>query len=83
VYLRLVQGKEVDGDNVTIYSLLIGSRGSSVSIVTRLRPGRLGFDSRQGFFSLCHRTQVGSGVHPASYSMGTGGSFRRGKAAEE
>jgi hypothetical protein len=26
-------------------------------------------------FSLCHRVQNGSGVHPASYPMGTRGSF--------
>jgi hypothetical protein len=30
-------------------------------------------------FSLHHRIQTGSGVHPASYPMGTRGSFRGGK----
>jgi hypothetical protein len=33
-------------------------------------------------FSRLH-VQTGSGVHPASYPMGTGGSFPGGKAAEE
>jgi hypothetical protein len=32
-------------------------------------------------FSLHCRIQNGSGAHPASYSMGTRGSFPRGKAA--
>jgi hypothetical protein len=58
----------------------IGSRGSSVSIVTRLQAGRSGFDSRQGrVFSLRHRIQTDSGAHPASYSIGTGASFFRVK----
>jgi hypothetical protein len=33
-------------------------------------------------FSLLHIVQTGSAAHPASYPMGTGGSFPRGKAAE-
>jgi len=32
-------------------------------------------------FFLRHRIQIGSGVHPASCPMGTGGTFREGKAA--
>jgi hypothetical protein len=32
-------------------------------------------------FSLLHRVQTSSGVHPASYPMGTGSSFPGGKAA--
>jgi hypothetical protein len=32
-------------------------------------------------FSLRHRVQIGSGVHPVSHRMGNGGSFRGGKAA--
>jgi hypothetical protein len=32
------------------------------------------FESRQGQeFSLLHVVQIGSGVHPTSYPMGTGG----------
>jgi hypothetical protein len=33
-----------------------------------------------GNFSLHHRVQNDSGAHPASYSMGTRGSFPGGKA---
>jgi hypothetical protein len=32
-------------------------------------------------FSLLHVVQTGSGVHPTSYLMGTGGSFPGDKAA--
>jgi hypothetical protein len=58
---------------------------SSVGIATGY-----GLDSRMtgvrfpegtGNFSLHRRVQTGSGAHPASYSMGTGGSFPGGKAA--
>jgi hypothetical protein len=48
----------------------LGDRGSTV----RLPAGA-------GNFSLRHRVQNGSGAHPASYPMGTGGSFPGGKAA--
>jgi hypothetical protein len=49
----------------------------------------LGFDSRPGVrvpagtgnFSLHHRVQTGSEAHPASYSMGTRGSFPGRRAA--
>jgi hypothetical protein len=34
-----------------------------------------------GNFSLHHRVHNGSGAHPASYPMGTRGSFPGGKAA--
>jgi hypothetical protein len=33
-------------------------------------------------FSLLHVIQTGSGAHPASYPMCTGGSFHERKAAE-
>jgi hypothetical protein len=44
--------------------------------------GVLGFDSRRGIgnFSLHHRVQNDSGAHPASYAMGTRGSFLGGIA---
>jgi hypothetical protein len=35
------------------------------------------------FFSVLHNVQTGSGAHPASYPMGTCGSFSGGKAAGE
>jgi hypothetical protein len=63
-----------------------GSRGSSVSIVSgyglddrvidvRSLAGAEDFSS-----SLC--VQTGSGAHPASYTMGTGGPFPGGKARQ-
>jgi hypothetical protein len=33
-------------------------------------------------FLLFHVVQTGSGAHPTSYPVGTGGSFHGGKAAE-
>jgi hypothetical protein len=36
------------------------------------------FAARAGSFSLRHRVHTGSGAHPASYSMGTGGSLSLG-----
>jgi hypothetical protein len=42
-----------------------------------------GFESREGQeFSLLHVVHTGSGVHPASYPLDTGGPFPGGKAAE-
>jgi hypothetical protein len=39
------------------------------------------FPSWAGNFSLHHRVQNASGVHPASYPMGNRGSFPGGKTA--
>jgi hypothetical protein len=54
------------------------SRGSSVGRATdygvRIPAGA-------GNCSLRHRVQTGSGAHPVSYPVGTGGSFPGGKAA--
>jgi hypothetical protein len=46
--------------------------------------GVLGFDFRRGggSFSLHHPVQNGSGAHPASYPMGTRGSFSGVKRPE-
>jgi hypothetical protein len=46
------------------------------------RGSRVGFPAGAGNFSLHHRLQNGSGAHPASYPMGTTGSFPGSKAAE-
>jgi hypothetical protein len=49
------------------------SQGTSVSIVTRLRAGLVGFgliprcDNKKIYF-LCHHVQTGCGAHPTSYS---------------
>jgi len=49
------------------------SRGSSVCIATGLWVGRYrGFESRQGQAVFSRIAQTDSGVHFASYSMGTG-----------
>jgi len=52
-----------------------GSRNSSVSLVTRLRSGRTGvwFPAPVRVFCPRHRVQAGSGAHPPSYIMGSGG----------
>jgi hypothetical protein len=39
------------------------------------RGSRVRLSAEAGNFSLHHRVQNGSGAHPASYAMGTGGSF--------
>jgi hypothetical protein len=41
---------------------------------------RVRFLAGAGSFSLHHRVQNGSGAHPASYPMGTRGSFSGSKA---
>jgi hypothetical protein len=45
------------------------------------RGSRVRFPAGAGNFSLHHRVQNGSGAYPASYPMGTRGSFPVGKAA--
>jgi hypothetical protein len=61
------------------------SRGSSVGIALGYglddRVSRVPFPVGAGNSSLHHRVQNGSGAHPASYPMGTRGSFPGGKAA--
>jgi hypothetical protein len=44
------------------------------------RGSRFRFPAGAGNFSLHHRVQNGFGTHPASYPMGTGGSFCGDKA---
>jgi hypothetical protein len=59
------------------------SRDSSVAIALGYGlddwGSRVLFPAGAGYFSLHHRVQNGSGAHPASYPMGTGGSFPGGK----
>jgi hypothetical protein len=61
------------------------SRDSSVGIALDYGlddwGSRVRFSTGAGNFSLNHRVRNGSGAHPASYSMGTRGSFAGGKAA--
>jgi hypothetical protein len=55
------------------------SRDSSVGIALSYglddRGSRFRFPAGAGNFSLHHRVHTGSGAHPASYPMGTRGSF--------
>jgi hypothetical protein len=57
-------------------------RDSSVGTATgyRLEAGVL-FPTEERCFSLLHLVQTGFGAHPASYIVGTGGSYPRGKVA--
>jgi hypothetical protein len=61
------------------------SRDSSVGIALGYgldeRGSRVRFPAEARNFSLHHSVQNGSGAHPASYPMGTRGSFPEGKAA--
>jgi hypothetical protein len=65
--------------------LFYKSRDSSVGIALCYglydRSSRVPFSAGAGNFSLYRRVQNGSEAHPASYPMGTRGSFPRGKAA--
>jgi hypothetical protein len=66
-------------------SVTCKSRDSSVGIAIDYglddRCSRVRFPAGAGNFSLHHRVQNGSGAHPASYPMGTKGSFPGDKAA--
>jgi hypothetical protein len=68
-----------------IYKTNSKSRDSSVGIALGYglgdRGSRLRLPAAAGNFSLHHRVQNGSGVHAASYPMGTRDSFPGGKAA--
>jgi hypothetical protein len=59
----------------------LSSPPSSVGYVLDDRGSTVRFPAGAGYFSLHHRVQNGYGAHPASYPMGTRGSFPGGKAA--
>jgi hypothetical protein len=69
------------------FLFLSGHTGSELQlecflVAFNLRMGsRVRFPAGAGNVSLHHRVQNGSGAHPASYPVGTGGSFPGGKAA--
>jgi hypothetical protein len=69
--------------NSQVFTVL--GRDSSVGIALgyRLddRGSRVRFPAGAGNFFLPYRVQNGSGAHPASFPMGTRGSFPGGKAA--
>jgi hypothetical protein len=64
-------------NNIRMALRVIESRDSSVGIVLGYglddRGSRVRFPAGSGNFSLHHRVQNGSGVHPASCPMGTRG----------
>jgi hypothetical protein len=66
-------------------SIVPKSHDSSVGIALGYglddRSSRVRFPAGAGNFSLQHLIQNGSGAHPASYPMGTEGSFPGCKAA--
>jgi hypothetical protein len=63
----------------------VQSHDSSVSIVLNYglddQGSRVRFLAGAGNFSLHHHVQNGPGAHPASYPLGTRGSFPAGKVA--
>jgi hypothetical protein len=70
---------------ITVDPFTVESRDSSVGIALGYglddRCSRVLFPAGAGNFPLHHRVQNGSGAHPASYPMGTRGSFPRSKVA--
>jgi hypothetical protein len=78
--------KELKAKRNFDFSILeLRSRDSSVGTALGYglddRSSRVRFPAGAGNFSLHHRVQNGSGAHPASYPMGTRGSFLGAKAA--
>jgi hypothetical protein len=75
----LIIGSCEDGDEFAAPMTAGKNRDSSVGIALGYglddQGSRVRFPAGAGNFSLHHRVQNGSGAHPASYSMGTRGSF--------
>jgi hypothetical protein len=69
---------------ISVANLICCIQAFGVHWATDWTIGVLGFDSwsETENFSLHHRVQNGSVAHPASYPMGSKGSFPGGKAAE-
>jgi len=88
IYMRTIVWRNICHADISrifdLFTYVMKSRDSSVGIALCY-----GLDDREfsvpavaGNFSLHHRVQTGSEAHPASYPMGTRGSFPGGKAAE-
>jgi hypothetical protein len=69
------------GPYYAIYNHCESSVGISLGYGLDDWGSRVRFQAGAGNFSLHHRIQNGSGAHPASYPMGTRGSFPGSKAA--
>jgi hypothetical protein len=83
---KIILTTNTKAENIKSSLRLIGSRDSSVGIAISY-----GLDDQEGRelgkkFSLLHIVQIGSGVHPTSYELGTEGSFpgvkRQGREAD-
>jgi hypothetical protein len=65
---------------------ITSSRASSVGITTGYglndRDSRVRFPAEAGNFSFHHLVQNGAGAHPASYPVGTRGSFPSGRGVK-
>jgi hypothetical protein len=76
---------DIDWSVIEVYLKGNRNRDSSVGIALGYglddRGSRVPFPVGTCNFSLHHRIQNGSGAHPASYPMGTRGSFPGSKAA--
>jgi hypothetical protein len=72
---------------IILYRLILQFKSCDSSVGIALsyglddRGSRVRFAAEAGNFSLHHSVQNGSGAQPASYPMGTRGSFSGGKAA--
>jgi hypothetical protein len=75
LFVSLIRPSELFTFSINLY---IGLSGTALGygLVSGVR-----VSARAGNFSLHHRVQAGSGAHPASYPVGTRGSFSEGKAA--
>jgi hypothetical protein len=65
----------------SLFQLSWGYTGPKNKEIKTAKLLRFRFPAGAGSFSLHRRAQNGSGAHPASYPMGTRGSFPRSKAA--
>jgi hypothetical protein len=87
VKLILLHDRRIRNSGWLFYIVLESnqSRDSSVGIALGYglddQGSRARFPAGAGNFSLQHNVKNGSGAHPASYPMGTRGSFSGGKSA--
>jgi hypothetical protein len=72
--------------NRTLKILIVVNQDSVFRVMTGLWAGCLGiviqFLAEAKHFPLLHSLQMGSGVHPASFSVDTSGIFHAGKATD-
>jgi hypothetical protein len=73
VFHFAVNDKRFKLEVLKLYIMCTGTGKSRDSYSLADRGSRVRFPARAENFSLHYRVQNGSGVHPASYQMGTGG----------